>query len=161
MKMKYILFIVVVLIVITLIYFLVYQKKTEITSIKSFYLTYSKGYAMNSYITYDLSYDMEKGKYIAKIKPYGISDEDKLEIIVNKEIEEKIKDVLVKYQVEKWNGFNENDKNVLDGDSFSLSITMENNNDIHASGYMRWPDNYRDVINEIDNIFMEIYNSNK
>jgi hypothetical protein len=161
MKIKYIILIVVSLLIITLIYFMVYHKKMEIKNIKSFYLTYTKGYAMNAYVTYELNYDIDKNEYVASIKPYGISDEDKLKVTVNKDFSEKIKDVLVKYHVENWNGFNKNDKNVLDGDSFSISITMKNGDDIHASGYMRWPDNYKNVVNEIDNIFMDIYNSNK
>lgn len=160
MKTKYIILII-ALLVIALSCFLIFRKRVEITSINSFYLTYTKGYAMNSYVRYELRYDEKEEKWIATIKPYGIEEEKKKEVIVEEEVSKTLEKILKEYHVEKWDGFEKRDKNVLDGDSFSLSVRMENDNDISASGYMMWPKNYRDVVNKVDEIFMKIYNENE
>ena len=69
---------------------------------------------------------------------------------------ERIEKVLKDNHVEKWNGFNKNDKNVLDGDSFSMSITTREGEEIDAHGYMKWPTNYGEVKTELDKIFEDI-----
>ncbi len=46
----------------------------------------------------------------------------------------------------------------MDGDSFSISITMINDKSINASGYMKWPNNFRNVRDEISVLFMNLYN---
>lgn len=136
-------------------------KNVEIGELTSLYLSYSKGYMMNANIRYDFKYDKETNKYIVTIKPYLIAEEDALEIEVDEKFKDKLKEVLVKYEVGKWDGYNKSDKDVLDGDSFSFGAWFKDNTSIHASGYMMWPDNYRNVRDEIDTIFMEIYNNEK
>ena len=132
------------------------KKEIVISNIKSFHFNYSVGYMANAYVVYEIEY--KDDKYFALVKPNGISEEDRKEIQVDKAFVSSVEEVLRKYQVEKWNGFNKSDQNVLDGDSFSLSIGNENGNYISASGYMKWPNNYSDVRKELDLIFMEIYN---
>ena len=132
------------------------KKGIVISDIKSFHFNYSVGYMANAYVVYEIEY--KDDKYFALVKPNGISEEDRKEIQVDKAFVSSVEEVLRKYQVEKWNGFNKSDQNVLDGDSFSLSIGNENGNYISASGYMKWPNNYSDVRKELDLIFMEIYN---
>ena len=128
----------------------------EVSNIKSFYITYSNGYMINAYTRYQLI--LEDGVYIAKIKPYGVYEEDELEIKVEETLMEKIVNILVKYEVNKWNGFDKTDKYVLDGDSFSFSVLLNNDKSISASGYMMWPEHFRDVVGEISPLFMDIYN---
>ncbi len=163
MKKDIFLLVIIVIIFIIGIWYIVKsnQKKVEIKDIESFHLSYSKGYAANSYVRYGLSYDKSKNCYIATIKPYGIDEDDYLEIEVDKKFRDNIKDVLVEYHVEKWNGFNKNNPNVLDGDSFSLNVKIDEDESISASGYMMWPENYRNVVSAIDNLFMTIYNNKK
>ena len=164
MKTKYIILIVIILIIIiiTLLYFLKFRKENvevkevEIKDVYSFYLSYSRGYAMNSNIRYELDFNKETNEYIAKIKPYEIPEEDKKEIVVDKNKMLELEDILKKHHVGKWNGFDKTDQGVLDGDSFSLSIMMDNDR-INASGYMMWPEGYRDFIADIDEFFMNIY----
>ena len=162
MKLKYVIIIVIILLIVG--GFMCFRKKrnknveVEISDIKSFHLSYSKGYMMNANIRYELKYDRESNSYKAIIKPYLIAEEDKLEVDVDESVKDEIKAVLIEYEVGKWNGFNKSDQNVLDGDSFSLSVRFENDIGISASGYMKWPQNYSSVVNKIDNIFMTIYN---
>ena len=156
--MKKILFLVIVVIVVlSLIFIYRYKKESSISDIITFHYSYSTGTMINSYVYYDLSCKNEK--CIAIIKPNNMAEDEKLETIVDFKIKEKLENILKKYHVENWDGFNKNDKNVLDGDSFSMNITMKNS-DIKASGYMKWPKNYNQVTNEIDSLFMEIYNKN-
>ena len=133
------------------------KKEIAIKNVYSFYLSYSRGYAINSNIIYEMIIDKETNNCIVKIKPYGISIEDTKEIIVDNSTINELTNILRKHNVEKWNGFNKFAKDVLDGDDFSLSIWMNYNKNIHASGYMMWPDGYRDFIGEIDEFFMNIY----
>ncbi len=165
MKTKYIILIVIILIIIiiTLLYFFKFRKENvvvkevEIKDVNSFYLSYSNGYAMNSNIRYELGLNKETNEYVAKIKPYEIPEEDKKEIVVDKNKMLELENLLKKHQVGKWNGFDKSDQGVLDGDSFSLSIMMDNGNRINASGYMMWPEGYRNFIADIDEFFMNIY----
>ena len=60
--------------------------------------------------------------------------------------------ILKKYGVGSWNGFNKRNKHVLDGNSFSLSVCM-GEEEIDASGYMRWPKNYADFTNAVRQLF--------
>ena len=166
MKTNYIvLLLIIFMIIITLLYILIIRKKEdesvkeiEIKEVNSFYLTYSKGYAINSNIRYEMDIDKYSNNCIVKIKPYEVAEEDKKELVVDNIKMRELETILKKHHVGKWNGFNKNDPNVLDGDDFSLSIMMNNGDKIHASGYMMWPDGYREFIQDIDNFFMNLYN---
>lgn len=124
---------------------------SNISEIKSFYFTYTKGYAKDAYIIYRI--DKRDGKYSAEIKPYGKSEEETKKVEISNESVKKLEDILNKYKVYSWNGFHKTNKNVLDGDSFSCSISTGNGDSISASGYMNWPDNYRNVVSELDEFF--------
>lgn len=130
----------------------------EITDIKRFSYSYSTGYMVNSRVRYEIDY--KDDKYIATILPDGIEDEDKLQIEIQQDEINKIIAVFNKYDVSKWDGFNKDDKDVLDGNNFSFYLRMQDDKTIEASGYMKWPDNYGKVESELNSIFMEIYNNN-
>lgn len=129
-------------------------EKINIEDLDYLHFSYSKGYAMNSNIIYDIN--KTDNKYIASIKPYEITNEETKKIEINKETLKQIENILNKYNVVLWNGFHENDKNVLDGDSFSFSLKT-NDTKISASGYMMWPSNYSNVRDELDIIFNKLY----
>ena len=125
----------------------------KITDLDSFYFNYSSGYAMYAYTTYEVE---KKGTYYqVSIKPNGISDEKKYTKIENQDFVDKLLKIINDYDVISWDGFNKNDKYVLDGNSFTLRLKGDKN--ISATGYMMWPDNYYDVKNELNNLFMEYY----
>lgn len=168
MKTKYIIIIIVVVILIIGVVLLIkkkkendYIKKVEVGELTSLYLSYSNGYMMNANIRYDFKLDKETNKYMVEIKPYLVDDEDKLVIEVDESFKDKLKEIIVKYDVSKWDGYNESDQNVLDGDSFSFGAWFQDGTSIHASGYMMWPRNYSNVRDELDTLFMEIYNNEK
>lgn len=133
------------------------EDKKEITELEYLYFSYSNGYAMNSNIYYHL--EKKDNNYVATIKPYEVPEEDKLVINVDTNFVDKVLKILNKYNVASWDGFAKYDKDVLDGDSFTMHIKCINGDYISANGYMEYPENYREVENELDNIFMELYNS--
>lgn len=159
-KIYIILLIIIILLTISLVIILKNKKKPiEINEIKYMHFGYSTGTMINAYVNYDIDY--ENNNYYATIKPNEVAEEDKLKIKISTETVDKVLKVIKKYEVQKWDGFNKSDQNVLDGNSFSISIGLTNNESISAHGYMEWPENYREVKEELNNIFMNIYNENK
>lgn len=132
---------------------MLFNKKVEIGDIKSLEFSYSNGYAMNAYTTYKIECNE---KCVVEVKPHGVPDEDKLKIEIDKKVCDKLKDILEKYNVGKWDGFNKNDKNVLDGDSFHLYVHFVDGTGISASGYMKWPNHYGEVKGELDGFFTNL-----
>ena len=130
------------------------RKSIEIENIKYLHFGYSTGNMINANVSYDLSY--KDGKYIARIKPNGKSEEEIKEKQITKKEVKKIEEIIKKYEVYKWDGFNKSDPYVLDGNSFNLSITLKEGSIISASGYMKYPKNYSEVKNELDDIFENI-----
>ncbi len=164
MKKEYIIIGIFVIVIAAVLFIFLRKKeelKVEINDVISFHFSYSNGYMMNANISYEYYYNKETNKYIVSVKPYLIAEEDKVEKESSKEFGEKIKKILVKYDLGKWNGFKKYAKDVLDGDSFSFHVRMEKEQSIEADGYMMWPENYRLVREEFDKIFMEIYNKEK
>ena len=160
MKLKGLIWFIVILLIIFVIMYVIYLIKkdkgdntpvvNEIKDIKEIDYSYSVGYAMNAYYKYDL---LCEDKCTIKIKPNGYPEEDTKEYEVDDESINKIIDILKKYEVYKWDGYSKSDKNVLDGDSFTFIVRFKDGSSIHASGYMMWPDNYRNVKNELEEIF--------
>lgn len=162
MKLKIILTIFILVTIITIIYLILNKpnnKKVEISEIKRFTFSYTTGYMVNAYVRYEIEY--KANKYIARIKPNGKKEEELLETELDLETIKNIEKILKDNNVSKWNGFNKVDKDVLDGNSFSISITMSNDEQITASGYMKYPDNYGNVRGSLDNIFDSIYKGMK
>lgn len=158
MKNKLLLMIIIcafILLLVVILCVIIGPKKVKISELKHFTFSYTSGYAMNAYTRYELDY--KDNKYEVKVKPYGVAEEAAQTVYVDEDFVKKLETVLDKYNVGSWNGFNKNDKNVLDGDSFSLNATFKDNTIISAHGYMSWPKNYREVREEIYNLFNELY----
>ena len=152
MKMRYVLVISLLIIIIFLIGIVFSKKNITIKNITYFYYHYTKGYAINSNISYTIECT---DKCMASIKLYGKSEEEAIMVEVSKDKMEELVNIINMYRVYKWDGFDKVDKNVLDGDSFGLSIKSENKN-ISCSGYMKYPKNYRDFEREVDKFFNEL-----
>lgn len=158
MKTKYIVLImcslILLVIILPLILALLPEEK-KIENIKYFRFSYSTGYHMNASVSYEI--DLVKDKYIVKVKPTDIPEEETKEFELSKEKVLEIENKLNEYHVSRWNKFHKVDKYVLDGNSFSLNIRMDNNETIEASGYMMWPVNYREVRNYLDTTLGSLY----
>ena len=151
--MKYI-FVTVVLIGFTVGSVVLLNNKKEIKDIKSFSFDTVDGMAINAGVKYSIK--LEENKYIATIRKNGKSEEDETKKEIFNEKVKELENILNKYNVSKWNGFNKSNKNVLDGHSFSLSIKLGDDSYVSASGYMRWPKNYKNVRNELKEFFEKL-----
>ena len=125
-------------------------RKAKIGDITKFHFHYTAGYAMYAYVNYDL--ELKDGGYTASVKPAGVPDEEARFFAVDEPFAQELKAILEKYGVGSWNGFNKRNKHVLDGNSFSLSVCM-GEEEIDASGYMRWPKNYADFKDAVRQLF--------
>lgn len=93
--------------------------------------------------------DKQDDDYIMEVTYYGYDSPDlKFEITEN-ELKE-IANIINEYEIYKWNGFNESDPDVLDGDGFSISVIYDSNDKIVAHGYMRYPKNYSKGANALE-----------
>jgi hypothetical protein len=119
------------------------KRNKKIENITYLRLSYTGGYAMYAYTIYTI--ELIDGKYVVTVKPYGEPDENIRTTELSKEKIKELEKTLTNLKVAGWNGFNESDKYVLDGDSFSFSLKYGDNEEVSAHGYMRWPENYSNV----------------
>ena len=156
MKDKIIWIVIALFILVVLGVILIFTSKTvTIDSIKSMHFSYSSGYSIYAYSSYDVQ--KKDDGYYATVKPYGLAEEAAQEVKLDDAQVKEILSVLNKYEVSKWNGFHKSNKYVLDGDSFSFSLYIDNDKEISASGYMMYPNNYNSVEKELTSIFDSLY----
>ena len=132
------------------------NKNIEIENTKKFKFSYSVGNYMYSDYCYELELNSED-KYIISYKPVGISDENKFQKEITKEQVLELEEILKRNKISKWNGFKKADKNVLDGYSFDLHYRKQNDENIDASGYMKYPKGYKEFKNDIINFYTNIF----
>lgn len=159
MKTKYIVLIIcgvllLLLILSILLVILLLPKDKKIENITHLRFSYTTGYHMNASVSYEI--DLIDDKYIVKVKPTDIPEEETKEYELSKEKVKEIENKLNEYKVSRWNNFHKSDKYVLDGDSFSMNVRF-NDQDISASGYMMWPNNYREVRSYLDTTLGSLY----
>ena len=150
MKTKILAILISSIILISLAVFLLLPNKKETTkveNIKEMTFNMINGQSIEDVISYSIvcnnecNFKYSKGEKVVKKE------------ILNEEKLTKLEDILNKYNVSNWNGFEKDNNDVLDGKSFGFSVYMENGHNIIASGYASFPDNYYDVVNEIEILF--------
>lgn len=146
-----ILFIIILILLGGLVFMFSFKKKVNIVNITKLHLSYSTSTMMYGNVIYDIEY--KDDKYNIHIKPNMVPDEEAIETEISKEDMLKVEEILNKYKVYKWDGFQKSDKYVLDGNSFSFYVYFDEDKDIHASGYMMYPDDYGKVEGELESIF--------
>ena len=109
------------------------------------------------YAGVDYDYNCGDNKPAITVRPDRVSDDDALTIEVDESFSQSLEKVLEMYRVKKWDGFNKFDKNVLDGSSFSLSASFDDDSRIFAHGYMKYPKYYPEVKAELDELFVSRY----
>ena len=127
-------------------------KCEKIKEIKNLHYSSFGGSRVYSGEIYELTCDDEctikiklDGEPYEKAKTYSFSDEQVEELI----------DLFNEYEVWRWNGFNEHDSDVMDGSSFYFTLNIQDGKEIEASGYMMYPENYGEVIEEMLRIIDE------
>lgn len=125
----------------------------DINKINSFEFGYTEGYGINTNVRYTMKCDK---KCILKVKPYGVDENKATEKELSSKDINSFINILNKYNVVSWDGFNKSDKDVLDGDSFHMYVTYNDDRNVSASGYMMYPNNYRDFKNDINDLINEL-----
>jgi hypothetical protein len=132
-----------------------FKRKVRIDNLKSFHYSYSTGWHANASESFEIELD-EDGKYIVKVKDDGMEQEDARKYVVDKSDIRMFESLLNEINIYKWDGFDKVDKDVLDGNSFSLSINFGEDKSISAHGYMRYPSGYREKTDSIKYWFSKI-----
>ena len=83
---------------------------------------------------------------------YHVSVNDGDEMYIDAESVGALVDVIDKYDVEKWDGFSESKRHVLDGESFWLEVGLTDGTSIRAVGENVFPENYGAAISEMQEI---------
>ena len=149
MNKKYILIGLIIVIFLILIILVRIDNKTEKISIKNFEYHYTINNSSNNSVRYKVECNDKCNITINDRK-------EKKEYEISKEYLKELEEILTKYSVYRWNGYNKVNKKVKDGKSFTLKVTLENNKTIKAHGYMSYPNNYKLVKEEIDLYFNNI-----
>ena len=157
MKDKSIFIILIVIIFLLVLCFLMFNRRGKnvfVSDLKSFSFSYSTGTMIYARVRYEIS--LKNNKYSVTIYQNGVSDDEIKEFTVSEDFISKLEEILNKYEVSKWDGFDKSNKYVLDGNSFSLNVYFMDDKNVNASGYEEWPSNYNNVRSELDNLFSSL-----
>lgn len=92
-----------------------------------------------------------------KIKFGNFLNNDEKTLETDLRFYKKIEDLVEKYDVKSWDGFNGHAEGVFDGTSFSFTLHEGGGTVVSAGGYMSWPKNYGAFSSEIAALFTELY----
>lgn len=79
-----------------------------------------------------------------------------VDTIVDEPVLEQLGEIVGKYRLDRWDGFDKSNKHVVDGNNFSLSVTLADGKTISAHGSNRFPDGYGDAKQEICELFEDL-----
>lgn len=133
------------------------KEKVDVNSFKSLEYSYHNGEHRYGSEYYKVMCEKE---CFLEVKPYGLADDIIMKSKINNDQVNALYNILKKYHVEKWNGFNKENNHILDGSSFRFDLVTKDNKKISASGYMKYPKNYEKVIKELGTIFDQISEAN-
>ncbi len=115
--------------------------------IESFEYEYGGGTAYKNYKIYVID-----GK--TYISSNGVNQ--MMEKEIDNSVLNDISKIVRENEIDKWDGFNERDENIMDGNSFSLKIKYADGEEINAYGYMKYPENYRTGHNKLSSYLEKI-----
>ena len=130
-----------------------FKKPFVFENTKYMHYSYSDGYEAYSNVYYDLDY--KDNEYAISYKPLGAREEEAISKVISKEEVMELEKILTDNEIYKWDGFHKSDKNVLDGDGFSLTYSRLDSKGISASGYMMYPNNYLTFKSKISSWFRD------
>lgn len=141
MKSKYFIMSLIIVIILVAVILLVLKFKdnnkgniTELESdnkLQSISYHYS-GTAIGDIYSYYIYKENDKVKL--KVDIMNINSENPDIVVLNEKILDEIMKLIIKHKVIKMDGYNKSNPNVLDGDSFAVSIKLSNNKEISFSG---------------------------
>ncbi len=87
---------------------------------------------------------------------YHISVNDEETLPIDEKTVQTLMEVIEAYNVCSWDGFDETDENVLDGEGFSLEIGFTDGTSVKALGDNAFPEQYADAMGELWDILTHI-----
>ena len=69
------------------------------------------------------------------------------------EVNQKIMEIISKYDVFSWDGFDKDNRWVLDGEDFIFNLALSDGTEVYATGSNKFPTNYRNVFSELEALF--------
>lgn len=123
--------------------------------LKSF--SFGESYGLGGAVDYILV-KQEDGKALLKCNFFGaVSEKDKnIEKTIDAKYLSELEQILRDNNISEWNGFDQSEDGVLDGSGFSMKIDYDDGSSISAHGYMKYPDNYDKVQDELDAFFKRL-----
>lgn len=91
----------------------------------------------------------EKEKVKLKVEFMNINEDNPDIVEIKEDTLDKIMELVKKYNVNKWNGYDKYATNVLDGSSFYMKIRLDNKKSIIFSGYNCEPNGYYKFYNDL------------
>lgn len=135
-----------------------FKSITRVSEIRSLDYEYTSGWG-SGHKVYSIRCDGKctetikcNDKCIATVKTDKMQEEATHEL--SRETMDKLTDIFSKYCVKFWNGFDKK-RDMMDGNSFELKMTIQNGKVIKAKGSMSFPINFNKVAKEMDNVFQE------
>ncbi len=96
---------------------------------------------------------------ILKYQCMGCFEEENVEKKIDAKYLDDLANIINDYKIAKWDGFDQSDDGVLDGDGFTLRVKYDDEKSIEAHGYMKYPSNYKEVRDVILDKLKEMRNS--
>ena len=79
-------------------------------------------------------------------------------MVVDEPVLEQLGEIAGKYRLDRWDGFDKSNNHVMDGNNFSLSVTLTDGKTISAHGSNCFSDGYSEVKQEICELFEDLIN---
>lgn len=76
-----------------------------------------------------------------------------VDTMIEDDVLDQLGELMGTYHVDRWDGFDKNNKHVMDGSSFTLSVTLADGSTISAHGSNAFPDNYSEVSDAIRTMY--------
>jgi len=96
----------------------------------------------------------EDGKYTAYFSM--ANEEEPYPVPVDKAWVDQLTGIVQEHNILLWDGFSRTDTLLMDGTSFSLSLTFSDGSTVRARGYGSFPEGYGSAAREIDAHFMQL-----
>jgi len=119
---------------------------------------YGNGSHTGAIFSYDVCRSEDSDGYIVNLQLHAGNIEHTLS--ADKTFMEKLREIVRKHDLWKWNGFHKTAQGMLDGSSFGLRISFADGSCIGASGDNRFPDGYSDASADIRALFNELMKKN-
>lgn len=110
---------------------------------------YGYGSYFGGYFTFTMDTTDDGQVHLVAYGSNGVDlDED---LLTDPSAMENIQNIIESHNISQWNGFDETNKDIMDGASFSLTATYDDGSTITATGYMIFPENFEEAHDELFN----------